>query len=59
MMKNEDVIKVGKSDIEEDDVTIIDWKDSKMHYLIVIQGEINKESTKRINKQSKKFQNVG
>lgn len=39
MMKNEDVIKVGKSDIEEDDVTIIDWKDSKMHYLIVIQGE--------------------
>lgn len=48
------MIEVHESN-EKKDVIRIKQKDFKLHHLIVIQGKINEELTKIINKQGKSF----
>jgi hypothetical protein len=53
-----DMIEIDKFNEEDDDVAKIKWKDFKVHHLIVIRGEMNKEFAKITNKQGQNFKTL-
>ena len=49
------MIEIGESEEEEEEMTRIKWKDFEVHHLIAIRGEMDEEFTKTVNKQSNCF----
>ena len=52
------MIEIDKSDEEDDDMAKIKWKDFKVHYLIFIRGEMDKEFAKITNKEGQNFKTL-
>ena len=49
------IIEIGESEGEEEEMTRIKWKDFEVHHLIAIRGEMDEEFKKTTNKQGNVF----